>query len=510
MKIRKIAIVGGGTAGWMAANHLGVELSRDPDIEITLIESKDIPVIGVGEGTVPRIKETLKKFGISEVDLLSRCDTTFKTGIKFSNWMSRKAGTPEHYYYHPFSSPYPQGFDVTDYWLQTKADLGFSRLSEIYSVAESNRCPKHKSSPPYIGAVDYAYHFNAGKFSELLASNAKKRFGVKHKFETVNDVRLNAEGNIESLIYATGEEEAFDFYIDCSGFSAVLLAGALHTPFDDKSSQILTDSALVLQEPSSESSAIQPYTTAMAHRAGWIWDIPLTTRRGLGCVYSSAHMSDAEALTELSQYTGRMLNSEEIRKIPMKIGFRRDFWKKNCVALGLAQGFVEPLEATSVLVTDFSANLLAKSFPRFLEDVPVMSGYYNRVVRYTWERVIDFVQLHYCISDRRDSEFWVDCTENAAVSDVLAERLERWSVATPKSLDFFSTFDIFGVENHLFVLYGMDYSTKHVVLGDEEGARAKEIIRDAQAHSEEVTAELMSHRGWLSELQRHLRQLGAQ
>lgn len=504
MKIKKIAIVGGGTAGWMAANHLGVELARDPDVQITLIESKDVPVIGVGEGTVPRIKETLHKFGISEVDLLAACDTTLKTGIKFSNWMSSGEGESEHFYYHPFSSPYPKGYDVTDYWLTTRDQVAFSELSDVYSVAEADRCPKHKSSPPYVGAVDYAYHFNAAKFSELIASNAKRRFGVKHKFETVRGAPLDARGNIEKLVYASGEEESFDFYIDCSGFSAALLGEALKVPFEEKSSQILTDTALVLQEPTTPESPIQPYTTAHAHKAGWIWDIPLTTRRGLGCVYSSAHMDESAALEEFSGYLGRPLDSASVRKIPMKIGYRKDFWRANCVALGLAQGFVEPLEATSILVTDFSASLLARSFPKTLEDISALQGYYNKAVHYTWERVIDFVQLHYCISDRKDSDFWLDCTDNAPRSDVLRERLQRWSVVTPKSSDFFSTFDIFGVENHLYVLYGMNFDTRPVHIGEKEGERARGIIRELQARSASLSGELMPHRAWLSELQRHL------
>ena len=290
MKIRKIAIVGCGTADWMAANHLGVELSRDPDVEITLIESKDIPVIGVGEGTVPKIKETLHKFGISELDLISCCEATFTLGIKFSNWMSRESVRGRDYYYHPFSSPFPKGFDIINYWLQTREKPEFYKLTEIYSVAENNLCPKYKFSPPYIGAVDYAYHVNAAKFSELIAANAKNKFSVKHKCETVKDVCLASEGSIKSLIDASGQEESFDFYIACSGFSSLLLDGTLRTPFEDKSSKILTDTALVIQEPTHSSSEIEPYTSATAHRAGWIWDIPLTTRRGGLCILKSAHV----------------------------------------------------------------------------------------------------------------------------------------------------------------------------------------------------------------------------
>lgn len=502
MKIKKIAIVGGGTAGWMAANHLGVELANDPDIEITVIESKDVPVIGVGEGTVPRIKETLDRFGISEVAMLASCDTTFKTGIKFSNWMSAESG--DGFYYHPFSSPFPQGFDVTDHWLSQNADYCFSTLSESYPLSEQDCCPKRTSSGSYVGVVDYAYHFNAGKFSELIAGNAKQRFGVKHKFATVKDVLLCEDGGIGSLVYSDGDSEEFDFYLDCSGFSAVLLGGALDTPFEDKSDRILTDSALVFQEPSAEDVAIHPYTTAHAHKAGWIWDIPLTTRRGLGCVYASKYMSDEEALGELSKYVGRQLQLENVRKIPMKIGFREKFWQKNCVAFGLAQGFVEPLEATSILVTDFSANLLAKRFPRNREDIPQLSRYCNKVVRYTWERIIDFVQLHYCISDRRDSQFWVDCTEKAKLSEELSDRLDRWSIATPNNLDFFSAFDIFGVENYLYVLYGMKYATRAISLSEMEHRKAAEIVEAAKRHSEKLAGELMPQRAWLTELQKQL------
>lgn len=504
MKIKKIAIVGGGTAGWMAANHLGVELSGDSQIEITLIESPDVPVIGVGEGTVPRIRETLHKFGISELDLLASCDTTFKTGIKFSNWMTESPEPGGNYYYHPFSSPYPEGYDLTDYWLAGKGKDGFSRLADAYFIAEQNRSPKLMSSPPYRGAVDYAYHFNAGKFSELIANNAQKRFGVKYRSETVRGARAGEDGNLRSLIYASGEEEQFDFFVDCSGFASILMGQELQVPFVDKSAQILTDSALVLQEPTAEDDPIQPYTSATAHKAGWIWDIPLTNRRGLGCVYSSTHQSESDALLEFSGYVGRSLDSADVRKIPMKIGYRQEFWSKNCVALGLAQGFVEPLEATSILVTDLSANLLAKSFPRDLEDIPSLSGYYNKAVKYAWERVIDFVQMHYCISDRRDSEFWIDCTENSKKSDELEERLSRWLVSTPKRSDFFSAFDLFGVENYLFVLYGMQYPTKSIALGEKERRGAADIYREALLRFESLAGDLMSHRDWLTELQRHL------
>lgn len=504
MKIKRVAIVGGGTAGWLAANHLGVELSRDPEIEITLIESKDIPIIGVGEGTVPQIKATLKRFGIAEIDLLSTCDATFKQGIKFARWMDAEKYGPDHFYYHPFSSPFPSGYDVTHYWLNNRDSFEYSMLSEIYSVAEMNRSPKQKSSPPYMGLVDYAYHFNALKFAELLAKNARERFAVKHVFETISQVLLHTDGSIKGFVYASGCEQEFDFFIDCTGFSSLLIGDTLGVPFLDKSSQILTDTVMAIQEPVAESDEILPYTLATAHKAGWIWDIPLTQRRGIGFVYSSRHMTEAEAVGSFSDYLGRDLQNTQLRKIPMKIGYRDFFWKKNCAALGLAQGFVEPLEATSILVTDFAALLLARNFPKTADDISVVSAHCNKAVSYTWERVIDFVQLHYCISDRRDSPFWIDSTTNPVMSDVLRERLALWKIGVPKKTDFFSSFDIFGVENHLFVLYGMDYPTRPGALGVNEASRSAELVRITQEKSLQMSHSLMPHRAWLTELKKAL------
>lgn len=500
MKIKRIAIVGGGTAGWMAANHLGAELSRDLDIEITLIESKDIPVIGVGEGTVPRIKPTLQKFGISELDLLLTCDATFKQGIKFSSWLDSSVHGEHNFYYHPFEPPYPNGYDLTSHWLSDKCSLDYAQLSEFYSVAENNKAPKQVSSPPYVGVVDYAYHFNAAKFSELLANNARKKYRVKHVYETIEKVCLGDDGSIKSLVFSDGKAQEFDFYVDCSGFSSLLMGQALSVGLVDKSRQILTNTALVLQEPTAENEEIIPYTLATAHSAGWIWDIPLTNRRGLGFVYAAEFMTDEAAAKSFSKYMGRELQVDRLRKVPMEIGYRELFWEKNCVALGLAQGFVEPLEATSILVTDFSANLLARNFPRMVEDIEVLSGYCNRAVAYIWERVIDFVQLHYVLSDRCDSDFWKESTKTENVSDVLKERLAIWKVNPPKKSDFFSRFDIFGPENYLYVLYGMGFATRSGNFGSADMVRAKELFLAAQQKSQRASEALLSHREWLNKL----------
>ena len=247
MKIKKVAIIGGGTAGWLAANHLGLELSADPDIDITLIESSAINSIGVGEGTVPFIKQTLKKFGISEAELIASCDVSFKQGIKFIDWLDPEYAGENNYYYHPFASPYPQGIDLTEYIIQS--NRSFSDVTEIVAIAESCKSPKKISSLPFEGLVDYAYHFNAAKFASLLAKNAVERFNIKHRIATVIGATKNDDGNINALVFDGGLTESYDFYVDCSGFQSLLIDTHLSVPFLSQSHRLFTNTALVQQVP---------------------------------------------------------------------------------------------------------------------------------------------------------------------------------------------------------------------------------------------------------------------
>lgn len=498
MRVKRIAIIGGGTAGWLAANHLAVELRAEQDVTITVIESPEIGIIGVGEGTVPHIRKSLMKFGISEADMLAACDSTFKVGIKFVNWMAPHESGDPHSYYHPFASPFPAGLDTTPLYLDRFQEMEFSVVTEVPALADRMKCPKQVSSAPYEGPLNYAYHFNAVKFGQLLAKNATEHLRVQHKRATIVDAGLNEQGEVEYLQTQEGERLSYDFYVDCSGFHSLLLGKLYEVPFVDKSKQILSDTALAVQIETEPGSEIPPYTLAKAHQAGWLWDIPLTNRRGVGFVYSSAHMTQDQALQGLAAHIGRPAEQLSPRKIPMKIGYREKFWCKNVVALGLAQGFVEPLEATSIFVTDLSAELFARNFSLEKEGMAAAAAYCNRVVSYTWERVMDFVQLHYCISDRRDSEFWRLNTEAPILSDVLSERLAMWKASAPKKLDFFSRFDLFDVDNFLFVLYGMKYKTmKKCMTATELQVFTQEIQKVRQLENK-LSAELLGHREWLS------------
>jgi len=507
MKIKRIAIVGGGTAGWLAANHLGLELGLDPDIDITLIESEDVPIIGVGEGTVPLIRESLEKFGIDEVELIADCDTTFKHGIKFVDWLDPHKHGQGNSYYHPFSPAFPNGFDVTPFMLANRERLKFSDVGPGVAPCEAQRCPKKISSPPYKGELAYAYHVNALKFAQLLAKNAKEKFAVRHLLATIVGATQQANGAIAGLVLKSGETIEFDFFVDCSGFASVLAGGALEVPFIDKSHQLLTNTALVQQVPTQESDEIPPFTKATAHGAGWIWDIPVTNRRGTGFVYSNHHMSDQLAADTFASYLGISSSAFAPRKIPMTIGYRKDFWAKNCVSLGLAQGFVEPLEATSIFLTDISAALFAANFPRFTDDIDVLKGHCNEVVAYWWERTIDFIQLHYHISDRTDSQFWLDNANSTPVSDTLANRLARWKLSSPKRSDFFSSFDLFDATSYSYILYGMKYNTRAVLLSREQAQESAEQLGMVKQRSDQLVAEMPGHREWLTKLNAAMKQM---
>lgn len=506
-KIRKIAIVGGGTAGWLAANHMGLEAAKREGLSITVIESPEVPTIGVGEGTVPLIKISLERFGISEAELLLRCEATFKTGIKFINWMERKESKKNNFFYHSFDTPYISGLDPTNYWLSSKI-CDFSELDKSYLVSENNRSPKLRESPPYKGVVNYAYHFDARKFSDLLSENAIRRFGVIHKKKTITSASLDESGFISSLNYEGGESEDFDFVIDCSGFSSLLIGKLFDVPFVDKCDQILADKALALQVKSDSEDEIFPYTKATAHKAGWIWDIPLATRRGTGFVYSSAHMSEQEAMAEFAGYHGEKFIEGNVRSIPMKAGYRKKFWVKNCAALGLAQGFIEPLEATSIVITDKCAELIASLFPDCRDDIEGRAKQLNLRVEQIWERVIDFVQLHYAISDRRDSRFWCDCTDGVKVSDVLRDRLSLWESFIPNASDFTTGVDFFNRESFLFVVYGMEFPTKPIKSSKDFEMHIENKIKEHFLSSQALSNSLIGQRRWLKEFYNYAKSSG--
>lgn len=500
--IKKIAIVGGGTAGWLVANHLGQQFRHQPGITITLIESPTIPTIGVGEGTVPAIRYSLKKFGVSETDLLTQCDATFKHSIKFINWLD-KSKHGENAYHHLFSNPLVHGFDLTSLWLHQVGDYS-SFVSPQAAVVAASLAPKSITAAEFQCTVPYAYHFDARKFAGLLHANAAESFRVQYVQADVTDIRTDEAGFITHLVTAQQEELAFDFVIDCTGFQAALLGEKLKIPFQSCADQLFTDTALAVQVPYNQEPTLPPYTLASAHQAGWVWDIGLTSRRGVGFVYSSAHMTEDKAYQKLERYVGKSeLATLSVRKIPMQVGRRAKFWHKNCVAIGLSQGFVEPLEATAILLADFSADLLSQCFPAERSEMDLVAERFNQRMVHAWDRVLDFIKLHYCISDRTDSDFWHDNREPASIPESLQQKLALWRNHVPTREDFFSKFEVFDLENYLYVLYGMKYPTKKPLLTPDYQTKAELAAKQVQQQAKVLGSELIPHQELLAKIKQY-------
>ncbi|NMP30277.1 tryptophan 7-halogenase [Thalassotalea sp. M1531] len=510
--IKQVIIVGGGTAGWLAANHLGKNLApSSPDgVKVTLIESPDIPTIGVGEGTVPLMRQSLKALGISETEFIRECDVTFKQGIKFVDWLHNPIANNPHYYHHIFDYPQIEPVDLTPFWLDNNQGRSYvDTIAWQGKVCDAGLAPKLITSPEYQGQSAYAYHLDAGKFSALLTKNAVERFGVNHILANVVEVKQHENGDIASVVTDRNGELSADLFIDCTGFSAKLIGDVLNVPFIDKSDVLFADHAVVMQVPyQSEDQAIASHTISTAQQSGWIWDIGLQTRKGVGHVYSSNHTSHEQAEHALRTYIGKQAESIGSRVIKMNIGYREKFWHNNCVALGLSQGFVEPLEATGLLVFDATAKMLAEQFPTTTTEIPLIAKLFNQRMSESWEKVIDFIKLHYCISKRDDSQFWLDNRELSSIPDSLQERLARWKFQPPSKYDFFSGFEIFNLENYLYVLYGMEYPTASSLVRGKvvQAAQIEELHRWIANNTEQALTRLPKHR----ELIEKIKQFGLQ
>ncbi|MDP2559532.1 tryptophan halogenase family protein [Psychrobium sp. 1_MG-2023] len=507
--IKKVVIVGGGTAGWLAANHLGKQLINEHSgVEVCLIESPNIPTIGVGEGTVPLMRQTLQELGISETEFIRECDVTFKQGIKFVDWVDNPVANKPSYYHHVFDYPNITELDLTPYWLDGLAgDKSYADALSIQgAVCDAGLAPKLITTPEYQGLTAYAYHLDAGKFAAILTKNATKKLGVKHIFADVLKVNVAESGDITSVTTDSAGEIAADIFVDCTGFKALLIGEALGSKFISKQNTLFADHALAIQVPYDEPAApIPSYTISTAQQAGWIWDIGLNERRGIGHVYSSAHTSHEQAEQDLRQYIGPAAEGIDARLIPMNIGYRELFWKNNCVAIGLSQGFVEPLEATGLLVFDATSKMLATQFPAKHDDIATVAKQFNRNVQATWDNVISFVKMHYCLSKRDDSAFWLDNRDKNSIPDTLLEQLELWRNYVPTQYDFSNRFDIFNRENFLYVMYGMHYPTQIDAIKSrfQEDEVAKQHFKMMAQRTQGALANLPLHRELLLKIARY-------
>lgn len=419
---KRIVILGGGTAGWMAAN-LFVQKWTGEQVEVCLIESPDIGIIGVGEGSTPTLKRFFEMIDVADADWMPSCNATYKVNIRFSGW-SPDSGID--CYSHPF---------VTQVDMHTQHSFAMNCRSrrlglDVHTqpddfflngvLAKQDKGPQTPESFPFV--VEYGYHFDSGLLGKYLSKLAVKR-GVAHVQAKIVDVETHTDGDIAALLSDSGERFEADIFVDCTGFASLLMQKTLGVEFRSFKANLFNDSAVVMPTPKSSSPPAETVSYAMS--SGWCWKIPLTNRFGNGYVYSSDFISDNDAETELRTFLGTLESHEETRHLKMKVGQLDKHWFRNCIGLGLSQGFLEPLEATALHLVQISIELFIIKYEQggFGDE---HRDEFNEKVHERFERVRDYIVAHYKLNTREDSEYWKANRDNMELSDSLRHILDVW------------------------------------------------------------------------------------
>jgi tryptophan halogenase len=506
-EIKNIVVVGGGTAGWLTAGVIAArhQARRKHGFTVTLVESPHVPTIGVGEGTWPTLRTTLKKMGVSETEFFRQCDASFKQGARFNRWTT---GAVDDGYYHPLMLPQQFGqVNLAPHWIAEDGDQSFcDTVTPQGRICDAGLGPKTIATPEYDGQANYAYHLDAGKFSHFLQRHCCDKLGVRHVLADVTDVRLDESGDIAGLDTEQGETISGDLFVDCTGFAALLIGKAMGVPFRSCTDTLFCDTALAIQVPYDHPDApIASHTISTAQSAGWIWDIGLPTRRGVGHVFSSSHIDVDAAEQELRTYLGDAGRDLPVRRLSIKAGHREQFWVRNCVAVGLAAGFLEPLEASAIVLIELSAKMIAEQMPACREVMDVVAHRYNDTTSYRWGRIIDFLKLHYALTKRTDTEFWRDNARPETMPDRLRGLMELWRYQSPwLHEEFDRAEEVFPSASYQYVLYGMGARTA-VMPGtiDDDAVLAERARRENRMQTQRMMSSLPAHRDLIDKIVRH-------
>ena len=519
----KVVIVGGGSAGWMTASYLRMALANVRDI--TLIESANIPTVGVGEATFSTLKLFFDHLGLVEHEWMPPCNGTYKLAIRFENWRNK----PGHFY-HPFQRyEVVDGFNLGEWWLKhLRGNQPFDTACfTIPGMCENLKSPRFLDGTVFDDRVaayfgtdrppnteiahhtvqyPYGYHFDASLLAKYLKEFAMKR-GVHQIIDDVGEVRLREDGSISHLLTKAHGRVEGDLYIDCTGFRGLLINQALKEPFISFGETLPNDSAIAIQVPTDPPvEGIAPYTTATALSAGWAWTIPLYNRNGCGYVYSGKHIGKDDAEAEFREFLGPRSDSCPANHIKMRIGRNRNSWVKNCVAIGLSSGFVEPLESTGLFFIQHGIEELVNHIPTgsTMNEGQLLS--YNRMINDAIDGICEFLSIHYRASERSDTPYWRD-TKFLKVSEPLEERLKIWRSRLPQPRNIYQPYHGFEAYSYSCILLGLNYQpeTYHPLLDSRDEARAQAAFRSIRKKADHLVQALPSQYDYLE----HMRAKGS-
>jgi glycine/D-amino acid oxidase-like deaminating enzyme len=495
--VNTVIIVGGGTAGWLTAGLLAAEYraQSEPGVRIVLIESPDVGPIGVGEGTWPTMRLSLEKIGVSETDFIRECDASFKQGTRFCGWQDGH----DEYYYHPFTPP--QGFNeltLGQYWWPHRQQVSFAdAVSPQARASDLALAPKQIVTPEYASVLNYGYHLDAGKFSGFLAAHCTEKLGVTHILDNVVAINSTESGDIQSLATQSGQTLEGDLFVDCTGFAALLIGKHFKIPYQRRRDLLFNDRALAVQVPrSGPDDPIASTTLSTAQRAGWIWDIALPSRRGVGYAYSSDHTDDEQAEADLRKYLSGISDAAFAksctpRQIKFSPGYREELWHRNCVAIGLSGGFVEPLEASALVMIELSAKMLTEQLPANRAVMDIVAKRFNEKFLYHWHRIVEFLKLHYALSRRGDSEYWRDNRDPKTIPADLQESLELWRYQSPWRDDLPQFDELFSAASYQYVLYGMGFETREPEVDRRSFRNNRAVAENLFTDNSKRTAQLL-------------------
>ncbi|WP_339724255.1 tryptophan halogenase family protein [uncultured Paraglaciecola sp.] len=422
---KHIVILGGGTAGWMSANLMAVKWQKI-GIQISLVESPAIGTIGVGEGSTPQLKSFFEQIGVEEKEWMPACNATYKNGIRFNGWSSRKGFES---YFHPFASRIDAFSAPALFYNSVYRRKGLNvachpdRFYLSAKLAEQNKSPIPDHNFPF--PIGYGYHFDATLLGQFLANKGIAK-GVKHIQAKVLNVGMQTNGDIANLQLDNGDTINGDIFIDCSGFSGVLIQQSLNVPFVSFKENLFNDSAVAIPSPACQPLRSQTISTTMKY--GWAWDIPLTNRVGNGYVYSSEHCSADQAETELRNKLNLLDSDVQARHLKMKVGRVEKHWHRNCLAVGLSQGFIEPLEATAL-------HFVQETIERFIEANETshfsnnQQDEFNQLINRRFEGIRDYIVAHYRLNSRDDTDYWLENAANPNISNQLKRIVNGWMAA---------------------------------------------------------------------------------